>query len=169
MEASWYVIHTKPRQEVCARDNLKNQGYETYLPMLRQGKRRRGKWVKTIEPLFPRYLFIRLALNVDNVAPIRSTKGVSTLVRFGDTPATVSDTFIATLRQTEDPELGCHRQERSRFKKGTKATIIEGPFAGVTGIIDRESGDERVFLLLDILGRQNRVAIPTDDLIPAEA
>ena len=37
-----------------------------------------------VEPVFPRYLFVRLDFGVTNLAPIRSTLGVSDLVRFGE-------------------------------------------------------------------------------------
>ncbi len=169
MEAGWYVVHTKPRREAVAADNLQRQGYTVYLPRLQRRKYRRTRWVDIIEPLFPRYLFIRLTLNADNIAPLRSTRGVSALVRFGDAPAPVPEAFIASLKQTEDPQLGCHRHRETPLKAGAKATIVQGPFAGVTGIVERVSGDERVYLLLDMLGRQNRVALTMDTLVPAEA
>ena len=68
----WYAIHTKPRQEDLAAEHLRGQEFEIYLPMIKQARRFRQKWRDTIEPLFPRYLFIRLDLGRDNVSPIRS-------------------------------------------------------------------------------------------------
>lgn len=55
-----YAVHAKPRQEGVANDNLERQGYVTYLPKILVRKRRRDKWVKLVEPLFPRYLFIQV-------------------------------------------------------------------------------------------------------------
>ncbi|NIN33844.1 MAG: transcription/translation regulatory transformer protein RfaH, partial [Gammaproteobacteria bacterium] len=57
---SWYLIHTKPRQEKLAEENLERQGYEIYLPMAEIRRKRRGRSVRVIDPMFPRYLFIHL-------------------------------------------------------------------------------------------------------------
>ena len=57
---SWYLVYTKPRQEEVALTNLTRQGYGVYLPRLRQLRKRSGKQVPVVEPLFPRYLFIHL-------------------------------------------------------------------------------------------------------------
>ena len=51
---SWYLVHTKPRQENLAQENLERQGYETYLPRVYQTRRRNGRYVKTMEAFFPR-------------------------------------------------------------------------------------------------------------------
>ena len=79
----WYLVHTKPRQEQCALQNLQQQGYQCYLPMLATEKLRQGRLVVSEEALFPRYLFIRLGLGQSDKswAPIRSTRGVNQLVR----------------------------------------------------------------------------------------
>ena len=56
----WYLVHTKPRQEKCALENLQRQGFHCYLPTLPSEKIRQGVLMVADEPLFPRYLFIRL-------------------------------------------------------------------------------------------------------------
>lgn len=60
----WYVIHTKPRQEKRALLNLEQQGYECYLPMITVEKLRKGVLSVVEEPLFARYLFIRLDVSL---------------------------------------------------------------------------------------------------------
>ncbi len=77
----WYLVHTKPRQEKCALQNLEQQGYQCYLPTLLSERLRLGSLTVRDEPLFPRYLFIRLGQGpaTQSWAPIRSTKGVSRL------------------------------------------------------------------------------------------
>ncbi|MDR2613721.1 MAG: transcription/translation regulatory transformer protein RfaH, partial [Candidatus Accumulibacter sp.] len=56
----WYLVHTKPKQEKCALQNLEWQGYECYLPIVPSEKVRQNALTFVDEPLFPRYLFIRL-------------------------------------------------------------------------------------------------------------
>ena len=85
----WHVIYNKPRREEIARNNLEKQGHEFYLPLRTLEKLSRVRRVQTSEPLFNRYLFIRLDESDEGPswAPIRSTLGVSHLHRFGDQPA----------------------------------------------------------------------------------
>src|SRR5215210_7146750 len=91
----WYLVYAKPRQESVAQTNLVRQGYETYLPLVRQTVKRQGRRVTVVGPMFPRYLFIRLDTQSDNWAPIRSTLGVVSLVRFGQQAPQVPDALVA--------------------------------------------------------------------------
>ncbi len=94
-QKAWYLIYTKPRQERYARENLERQGYEVYLPLMKDRRRRKGRYVEIVDALFPRYLFIHLDQDTDNWSPIRSTFGVSGLVYFGFKPARVASDFVA--------------------------------------------------------------------------
>ena len=72
----WFVVHTKPRQEQRALENLQRQGFAAWLPMLSVEKFRRGRLEKVVEPMFSRYLFIRLDTEQTNWSPIRSRSGL---------------------------------------------------------------------------------------------
>jgi len=161
----WYVIQAKPRQEAVAEENLQRQGFEVYLPRLVQPRRRRGKWQDVVEPLFPRYLFIQLEMGIDDTSTIRSTKGVARIVRFSDYPVPLPEGFVEFLRAHEDPARGAQVPDRPQFQAGERVRILAGPFAGLEGIYNEPSGDQRVVILLDLLGKQNRVALPRDHLI----
>lgn len=155
----WYAVFTKPRQEVVAEANLERQRFEVYLPRLREQRRRGNRAVAVIGPLFPRYLFIRLSLELDNAAPVRSTKGVCGFVRFGDLPAVVPDHLVERLRRAADPQSGVHVLDKP-LRRGERVTILEGPMAGLEAVFEARSGNERVIVLLDLLGQANRVSIP---------
>jgi transcriptional antiterminator RfaH len=156
---AWYLVYSKPRQEGVAAENLSRQGYENYLPLIRTRRRRQGQYVTLIEPMFPRYLFIHLSDQTDNWGPIRSTLGVSSLIRFGDIPAQVPDGLIAALRGRED-ETGVQQFELPDFKPGDRVRIAEGPMAGYEGIFQARSSKERVVVLLDVVGKATRVQMP---------
>lgn len=156
----WYVVFTKPRQETRAEEHLQRQGFCCFLPRIKQMRKRRGTRYKTIEPLFPRYLFVRLNLIQDDVSPIRSTQGAVGLVRFGDRLPIVPEPFINSLSATADPISHLIDISEPEFVAGQKIVIEEGPLAGVQGIFQASSGDERVLILLEMLGRQNTVAVP---------
>lgn len=154
----WYLVYTKPRKEGVAAENLKRQGYEAYLPLIQQSRRRRARWSEAIEPLFPRYLFIRFTLGIDNVGSIRYTTGVSGLVRFTDEPAVVADHIVESIRRRADSENGLHRSKAPRFVPGDTVVIDTGPLARMEGVFVAETGQERVAILLHMLGRDNVVS-----------
>ena len=155
----WYAVHTKPRQEAVAEKNLRRQDYEVYLPQILERRRRRGHIVQVIEPLFPRYLFIRLNLAVDNAAPIRSTTGVNNMVRFGDQIRPIPDEVIAFLLRSADEKMGLHVHEPPRLSRGDAVVVLDGPFAGIAGIFEAEKGEDRVMILMQCLGRTAPVAL----------
>ena len=162
-QTHWYLVYTKARQEEVARQNLERQGYETYLPRIRQRRRRRGKAVSVIEAMFPRYLFIKLTSGIDNWGPIRSTLGVSNLVRFSHTAARVPDILITTLHQQEDSN-GIQKLPDIKLEKGDRVQIIDGPLAGYEAIFAARSSKERVVVLLDIVGKHTRANVALSDL-----
>lgn len=164
----WYVLYTKPRQEEVAEINLQRQNYETYLPRIKQSRRRRGKWIEVIEPLFSRYLFIRLSLGIDDISSIRSTRGVTGLVRFGKEPAQVPSTLIDALIQKSDEKTGILIPNLPLFEKGDEVSIMDGPLAGLKGIYEASTAEERALILVDILGRANRVVLHHDILWPTQ-
>ena len=148
----WYLVHTKPRQEKCALENLERQGYQCYLPTLPSEKLRQGLLTVSDEPLFPRYLFIRLGQGVSakSWAPIRSTKGVSRLVSFGVEPAKVEGGLIELLRVQE---ASVQTEPDRLFNPGERVRLTEGPFAGIEGIYQMTDGECRVMVLIEILSK----------------
>jgi transcriptional antiterminator RfaH len=163
----WYLIHTKPAREVVAETNLRRQGYEVYYPRLVWPRRARGRWVDRVGSLFPRYLFLRLAVGHQALGPIRSTVGVANIVRFGYDYTVVPDSVIEDLRQRADSETGLHHlHSRALFEPGSSVRIVAGVFEGLEGVFQRESGDERVMLLLGLLGRETLVQLPASFVMP---
>lgn len=156
---SWYLVHTKPRQEKTALQNLEQQGYECYLPML-PAERLRQRVLSVIdEPLFPRYLFIRLETgpSAKGWGPIRFTKGVSRLVSFGNEPAKIDDRLVLHLRSQENTH---QTQPQRLFAKGERVMIVEGVFAGLEAMYQMADGEGRVMVLIELISKpvQMRVA-----------
>jgi len=163
----WYLVYSKPRKEELARVNLERQGYPAYLPMMRTPRRKLGRRVIRVEPMFPRYLFIHLDTETDNWAPIRSTLGVVSLVRFGMLPSAVPDDLIASLRE-RDNASGIQDVPLNTFERGQRVRIEEGPFMGYEGIYLAQTGQERVHILLDIVGKAARTQVDVEHLGPAD-
>ena len=161
----WYAVCCKPRQEAIAEENLLRQGYHTYLPRIHNTRRRKGQWVNTIEPLFPRYIFIRIDPTLHNTAPVRSTRGAIGLVRFGGQPAEVPEQVIDTIRQRADATSGIHHDSHPLFRAGEQIRLVDGPLAGMEGIFAEEDAEKRAVVLLELLGKVNRIKVHRDWVI----
>ena len=159
----WYVIHTKPKEEQRALRNLEQQGYECYLPLLAVEKLRKGAISVIEEPLFARYLFIRLDASQSGKswAPIRSTLGVSRLVTFGIEPARVDEQLVETLRAQK--ESLCTLPQ-SLFTKDERLIITDGPFTGLEAIYQMHDGESRAMVLINLLNKTVQLKIAPDKL-----
>lgn len=164
--AHWYVLQTKARHESVAERNLENQAFSTFLPWLQTQKRVRGRWQSSREPLFPGYLFVELDIVSQNTAPIRSTRGVIRLVRLGNTLRPFPEKILNALRQSQ--ATGCDAIDPARlFKAGDNVKLVDGPMAGLNAIFKARNSQERVVVLLNMLGVETEVSVSPHQLTRA--
>ena len=162
MTTHWYLVYTKPKREAEAEQNLINQSYQVYLPRHQVQTRRRSQLITVTEPLFSRYLFVKLTQGVDNLSPIRSTRGALGLVRMGSSIAVAPPGLVEYLqdreRQAQAPKPS------SAFKPGDKVIVVDGPFAGYDAIYQSNKGEERAMILLGIMHKMPNIVMPLKSL-----
>ena len=161
--SAWFLVRSKPRQESVALTHLARQGYESYLPLFATEKLVRRKSTVVQEPMFARYLFVRLDTTGlgQSWSPIRSTVGVSELVCFGSRPARVDDALIATLREREATQQA---DPITLFAHGDNVRITEGAFAGLEAIYQMNDAEGRAMVLLDLLSKPVAMTIDAASL-----
>lgn len=159
----WYLLQCKPRETFRALTHLRNQGYDAFLPTLAREVLRRGKPALLSEPLFPHYLFIRLSDVTDSWGPIRSTRGVSRLVTFGDVPLPVADAIVTGLQMREQ-ELPAGEGAQPLFAPGQQVEITGGPLAGLEAVFAARDGEERVIVLLKLMHQEQSVKVALKDV-----
>jgi transcriptional antiterminator RfaH len=154
---AWYVCLTKPRQEAMAAKHIQEQGYDFYMPTLRRWQRLARGWRYKDEVLFPRYAFARPGRAGQGVGPLRSTPGVTTLVRFGPVLALLPDQHLQGLRQVvADSAQGLPQHP---MQPGQHVVFVEGPLKGLQGLVNAVA-NQRVQLMLTLLGRQQTINVP---------
>ena len=158
-QANWFAVYTKPRQEQLALENLERQAFRCFLPMAINPYQRRSKHSPRIEPLFPRYLFLNAIPDQQSLGTVRSTIGVSNLVRFGMQLIQVPDLIINTIEKRCDPETGLVQLEPVPVELGDKVKVFDGPFAGIEGIFRQRKGQDRALLLISMLGTNSTVEV----------
>lgn len=154
-ESDWLVVMTKPRMETEAKVNLERQRFVVYMPTWVDLRRRSDGWQKVQSAMFPRYLFAKIVNDEQSISPIRSTRGVSQLVRFGTELARATDSMICEIRGLEAARNAGGDQLKP-FKPGDEVLITAGPFKGISAEVF-SSGQQRVILLMQVLGKTQRL------------
>ena len=157
----WYVIRTKPRQERVAEFHLRQLALETFLPLLRSQKKVRRQAKMTIEPLFPRYLFVRFDV-AHHYRAVNFSRGVVKIVEFELKPAEVSVALIDAIRSRM---VSGYITPTCSFQQGQIVHITGGPLAGLEAVFIKELKEQhRVLLLLRAIGLSATLTIDADYL-----
>lgn len=162
----WYVVNTRPREETRAVEHLTREGYQCLYPRIRRTLRTAKGLVDRVESLFPNYLFLHANPMTDNLARVRSTRGVRNLVRFGLEPAEVPPEVIEELQQCgggSDKQGGVIRLSGAA-RQAVAAKFAESALVDFGGVFLTPDGSERVILLMRVLGDYNKVSLPEDQL-----
>ena len=154
----WYLAYTKPKQESVALFNLEQQSFEAYLPLFKKFKKTELGPVALFEPMFPRYILFRPRRTEQSISAVRSTKGVSNLVRFGFEPALLHDDVVQRIRQMEQLRDQATIEELNQLKVGQKVRLKHTALGPIEGLVQNVSS-KRVAVLLEILGRPTVVQV----------
>lgn len=159
---TWCAVQTHARAEDKAAFHLRRQGYTVFLPkyLKRRKHARRIDWVSA--PLFPRYLFVTLDPDAGQWWSIRSTIGVSSLIFFDNRPAQVPTEIIDGIKARQDEKGLVKTHAGSGFKSGDRVKIVDGPLMDLEGLFECPTDEERVTVLLNLMGREVKVRVPLD-------
>jgi transcriptional antiterminator RfaH len=146
----WYLVKTKSKQEDIAILNLENQNFHVYCPHALVNNKNVA--------LFPSYIFIQLDKYTQNWLPIHSTKGVQYFVRFGLSYAKIPNSIIEFIKANE-LNTAEKLNNINKFKPGDKVQITDGAFKDCIAIFKSFKSDERVVLLMNLIGQQQKITI----------
>jgi transcriptional antiterminator RfaH len=162
MSSTWYLIQTKPNAQNVAARNLARQGCDVFLPFLEQTRRTAQQFRTELRPLFPGYLFVGLQAQAPSWRTLNSTHGVSRGVSLDGTYRPVSDALITQL-QSQCDAAGVFRAQDS-YTPGDVVGIQTGPFASFVAEVVDMAPDQRIWVLIDLLGQKSRIAVDQQDL-----
>jgi transcriptional antiterminator RfaH len=159
---TWFLAQFKPNSHNIAERNLTRQGFRTFLPFQEETKRARGKFITQIRPLFPGYLFVALDMLSGGWRSVNSTYGITRLVSLGKEPTPVPLDLVSQLM------LRCDREGKllppKLLKPGDEVMLTKGPFTDFAARIESIAPDQRVYVLLELMGAQTRVAVKAEHL-----
>jgi transcriptional antiterminator NusG len=161
-ESRWYAAYTTANHEKRVAEQLGVRGVSHFLPLyvsLRQWKDRR---VTLQLPLFPGYVFVKMALR--DRLQVQQIPGVASLVGFNGMPAALPEEEIQTLRTSL--ENGVRAEPHHFLTAGRHVRVINGPMAGLHGILKRRKGQARLVVSIELIQRAMSVEIDETDIEP---
>jgi transcriptional antiterminator RfaH len=164
MPSFWCAARLMHRREALALHCLGLAGYLTYCPRLRAQRLSHGRKIETQPLLFPGYAFVFIELQWHAA---RWSPGTCGLIMAGDGPARVSQAVIDELRSRERDGL-IELPKPPALQPGDRVRITSGAFGGHLALYAGQSGQERVAVLLQFLGSQQRTVLPASAIEPVE-
>jgi transcriptional antiterminator RfaH len=163
LDQPWFVAQLKPNAEAIAKRNLLQQGIRFFAPFEEGTARKARKLVQVRKALFPGYLFVSFDQDVARWRAVNSTMGICKLVSFAENrPAQVPLGIISSLMRRCDSS---GKLLPLRYLQSDDAVrVTNGPFADFIGTVEQIASNQRIWVLLDILGKNTRVAIRSADL-----
>jgi transcriptional antiterminator RfaH len=158
----WIAARLLPHKEALALDQLQRGGYPTYAPRIVQRRVLRRRVIEATPLLFPSYVFVEITAQWHAV---RWTPGIASLVMAADAPARVPDGIIAELHQREGPRRLIELPHPPRLQPGDSIRVTCGPLTGFAGLYAGQTSQERVLILLSLLGAARQVALPSGDVV----
>lgn len=163
MTLRWYAAHTRPMAEYAVAHGLERAGYEVFFPRVRTPYPRPGRGDA---PLFPGYLFVRYDGDSPGLLSIGGASQGFRLVAFGGAVAPVPDQVVFHLQERLD-SLNASGGLWRTFQPGEKVRVRLGPTDTLAEVVAQASPQERVQVLLQLLGRHISVDVPWQSVRPA--
>ena len=164
-EQAWYAAQLRPNGDALALVNLQRQGFTAFRPLIWETRRSEKGPKRLLKPMFPGYVFVQFDITKPEWSQIRSTRGISRLVgNISGGPSRLPTGLIDALKQR------CAGNETENavdvFEMGDKVYVSSGPFAAFLATVERMDAQNRVWLLIDFMGRAARFSADADQLVP---
>jgi len=162
-EPRWYAAYTCANHEKRVAEQFGVRAVDHFLPLYSSVRRWKDRRVMLELPLFPGYVFVRVALR--DRLQVQTVPGVAWLVGFDGTPAALPDEEIETLRTRLG---GTMRAEPHPYlAAGRRVRVRSGPLAGMEGVLLRRKGSFRLVISIELIQRSVAVDADAADVEPA--
>ena len=153
MPLYWYALRSKPRKEEVVSKQVRDRGFEVFLPRLRVHPV--NPRASKVKPYFPGYLFVRADIDAVGLSTFQWLPHSTGLVSFGGEPAAVPDRLVLAIQKRVAEIAAAGGEVFDGLKHGDIVQINYGPFVGYEAIFDeRLPGTERVRVLLQFLSNR---------------
>jgi transcription antitermination factor NusG len=164
VEPHWYAIYTRASHEKRVAAELDARTVDHFLPLYSSVRRWKDRRVRLNLPLFPGYVFVRIALQ-DRLR-ILQVPSVVRLIGFGGLPTALPDEEVEILRAGLADQL--HAEPHLFLTVGRRVRIVSGPLLGLEGVLQRRKNNFRCVVSLDLIHRAFAVDVDVADVQPLQ-
>ena len=158
----WHLLQFKPNSHRLAVRNLQRQDFETFLPLQEITHHKGSRFTIDLRPLFPGYMFVGVELDAAPWRAINGTIGVSRLISFTDKYKPLPLNLISSLM------LRCDEEGKllplKTLNAGDSVEVVNGPFVNFVATVEKFDGQQRVWILMELMGRGIRVKFQQEQL-----
>ena len=147
MSKEWFILQFKSNSHHQASKNLNRQGFETFLPLHDTTSRKLSRFISTAKSDWHK---------------INNTYGVSCLITFNSILKSIPTIFVDSLIKRYD--LSGKLLPIQKLKKGDQVKLLKGPFANFAATIEKYEDDQRIWVLIDLMGRKSKLQTETESL-----
>ena len=147
MEKKWFVVYTRPQQELKVASQLSAMGITNYCPTVTLVKQYSDRKKKVNKPLLSSYVMVELEDKERN--KVFACNGIVRFLFFLGKPTVVPASDITLMQNHLN---GVYNDSKvTTLSVGDSHTITQGPFSGVLGKVV-ETNNSKVKLELASLG-----------------
>lgn len=162
VQQKWYAVYTCARHEKRVADQLEHKSIETFLPLYETVRRWKDRRKHLELPLFPGYVFVRLALK--DRLQVLEIPSVVRLVGFNGRPSSLPDLEMEALRNSLSRRLPL--EPHPYLNTGVRVLVRSGPLQGLEGVLIRRRKRLRFVVSLHLIARSVTAEIDEADLQP---
>jgi transcription antitermination factor NusG len=151
----WYAAYTRANHERRVAQEFNERGVEHFLPQYQSRRKWKDREVELSLPLFPGYVFVHLAL--EHKLRVLQVPGVASLVGFAGKPAAVPADELARIREVLSRKVKA--APHPYMNVGRRVRVLDGPFAGLEGMVVRRNKRNRLVLSLELIERSIAVEL----------
>jgi len=159
-EPQWYAVYTSARHEKKISEQFGQRSIEQFLPLYETVRRRKDRRVRLQLPLFPSYVFVRIAL-LDQLQVLK-IPGVVRLVSFNGKPIPLPETEILALQR--GLESGLRAEPYPYVAPGRRVRIKAGPLCGLMGKLVRRKENYRIVISVESISRSILCEVSLEDV-----
>jgi transcription termination/antitermination protein NusG len=164
-EALWYAVSTRSRQEKIAASMLENLEVAHFLPLVEEERQWSDRRQKVTLPLFPGYLFVRIARSSDVQLRVLKVPGIVDFVSNRNGPLAIPRADIENVRAVISQGVGC--SPHPFLCVGDRVRVARGPLAGLEGTVTRCGAQSRLVISVEVIQRSISVSVAESDVEPA--
>jgi transcriptional antiterminator RfaH len=167
-DLAWYAAQLRPNGDALAMTHLQRQGFTPFRPLIWESRRTGQTMASFLRPMFPGYVFVQFDVTQPTWSKIRSTRGITRLIG-NDTngPRKLPTDLILDMKARCASNLPAGPS--NAFEPGDQVHVACGPFADFLATVENVDAQQRVWLLIDFMGRSSRISAKPSDLMPKTA